>query len=618
MRRAVGEQVFTGGSLALTYDFDALQKPGDFNKHYIRALVILDDDQPVGIKIAGHSEESICKQTTEIVIDLAKGLDGKKARFGTIDADDGYFASYGILDGPIDKRYRKPYSAAYAQLRALERSAPGKFELRTMQLGQYNRIRENILAKENAEAPHIYIHYLPESYIQYRPVGSFAPEAYSKLRQAVKNEVTRDYVQRVEAEQQNLQALIDVVKQVELPMQFRPYPNPRGIVENTPQRMQRYRSICDDALKKSTARRKLITNRKLLKRYQTEHAKLQNPYLKDYSKIVKAFLESLLEEGQLCTQLKESLIEMEEDQNFQADSIMLEWKPAELNNFVRVLERSLVNKKTFLQFSEGFGERHYDLLTDGTIRGWPALDPRQFKSMYEKGTNVRKQARAISQYHYIAPNNGQPQVGASVSGIVFQVVGQGQPQYYALQDFMFQQNDVPDVMGVARQIASSSQVPQKNIHVVRYDGQAVETPAPDILRIEGIDKNFVLLPAQQQLDSLREKTGLPMMPLQPGIASGSTFTVLDRGNLFLHRQSPFAVYAGDLLRHATRRATLDPKLSSKFGFAQTHVPLNAPIVTEEVWYGFKFGQLPKGAKHWFRPHRPHRPVAPRLPNSTPD
>ncbi len=597
LRYAVGPKAIEGGSLALVYEYAALEKPGDFNKHYIRALVILEEGEPVGIKIAGHSEESICRQTTEIVIQLAKDLDGKRANFGTIDSEEGYFASYGIFDGPVNDKYRKPYETAYESLKALEASAPGKLEVRTMMLSEYQRIHQEILKHEQASEPQVYIHYLPEPFILYRPTNSFAPEQFAQLRQKVKNEVTRDYIQRVKAEQQNLQALIDIVNKVELPMQFRPYPNPMGIVENTPQRMQRYRAICADALKKPDNRRRMLDNNKLLKQYQLEHNKLQNPYLKEFSQLVLDFIEGLLVEDELCIKLKESLIEMEEDQKFQADSVSLEWQAADLNNFAQTLERALVNKKTFVLFSEGFGERHYDLLTDATIRGWPALDPRQFKALYTSGHAVRKEARAISQYHYIAPNNGQPQVGASVSGVMFQVVGQGQPQYYALQDFMYTENEVPDVMVVARRLASSGQIPQKNIKLVQYrNGKPSVTEAPNTLMLSAIEKNFVLLPANQQLDTLRAKTGLPITPLQPGIASGNSFTVVGQGNLYLHQHSPFAVYAGDLLRHATRRATLDPKLDGKLGFNPVHVPVNAPVVvTGNSWYEFKFAQLPQGA-----------------------
>ncbi|MFW5659493.1 MAG: hypothetical protein ACOCZ8_05905, partial [Bacteroidota bacterium] len=597
LRYAVGPKAIEVGSLALVYEYAALEKPGDFNKHYIRALVILDEGEPVGIKIAGHSEESICRQTTEIVIQLAKDLDGKRANFGSIDSDDGYFASYGIFDGPVNDKYRKPYQTAYESLKALQASAPGKLEVRTMALNEYLRIHQEILKNEQTNEPHIYIHYLPEPFILYRPINTLAPEQFAQLRQKVKNEVTRDYIQRVKAEERNLQALIDVVKKVELPVQFRPYPNPMGIVENTPQRMQRYRRICTDALKKPDNRRKMRENNALYKQYEIEHNKLQNPYLKEFSKLVLDFLEGVLVEDELCIKLKESLIEMEEEQKFQADSVSLEWKPAELNQFVQTLERALVNKKTFVLFSEGFGERHYDLLTDATVRGWPALDPRQFKALYTSGHAVRKEARAISQYHYIAPNNGQPQVGASVSGVIFQVVGQGQPQYYALQDFMYNENEVPDVMVVARRLASSGQVPQKHIKLVEYrNGKPSVSDAPNTLMLSAIDKNFAQMPTNQQLDTLRDKTGLPITPLQPGIASGNSFTVVGQGNLYLHQHSPFATYAGGLLRHATRRATLDPRLEGKLGFNPVHVPVNAPVVLSgNTWLEFKFAQLPESA-----------------------
>lgn len=571
----VSKEVIPGASLARAYPAKVLEKPGDFNKSYIRALVILDGDEPVGIKVAGHSEEAICRQTSNIVLELALALDEKQLTFGQLDSPEGYYVGYGIFDGPVNAKYRKLYRAAYTELQQLYAAHPTQMELRTMPLADFNRYRSQLLQYEQAGKDVLVVHVLPEEFMLYRPQGSLDQAGLLELHTQVKAAATEEYQRKLAADERRLQRLQQQLPRVVFPEQYRAFhPQPGDFsTKNEPadRRDARHAALLRDAMDTPEFRLKAQSNQTVVEELRGIVAELHDSQLREG-------LENYLNEVALVTNydsllksIREKLVN-QELRTGRIDSVRIEFTPAKATGLNEVLNRYLVNYRTFLTFAEGFGAKHPWMLTDAMVRGWPTLAPEDFPAVYAAGTGFRAPNEIVSEYHFLAANPEQPVRGVSVSGVVFQYCTEGTCQYLNYEDFLESAFILPGPRQLLSNFVRYFELAPDFPLVIQWPGKAAERftvgelPKPilataDSTTLQSIARGQPAFVAALSANGHRFELAGQTHPQGLYQRAGDTLSTLDLN-----------IYNNDLYRHAVRRWALDRRFAQALA-AKIEVPL---------------------------------------------
>jgi hypothetical protein len=588
VRPTVPDPVIPQGSLARTYRLHVLEKPADINKHHIRVLVIRDArGTPVGMRIAGHSEENTCRQTTEIVIKLCKALEAAGARFGapvplSANGPAAFYASYGVFAGPVDARYKRPYQEALDALTALSAQHPEGVVIHSLTDADYNALvaqttQAEALARQQGGAA-LVVHYFPEPFIHFAAQGSPPAQAYRNLVQAVRQAAGPSYAQRLRQDEQNLSAALLSVGQLQFPSAYRailePFPSGRTNAEAPDARARRYRAITDDCFRQPDFVRNQRANAELVAKVGRLASQLNDAYM-------KRLLEAWVAEANRMTHLdsiRASLVahfpNSELNWGKAIDSVRIQWKALEADPLRELVDRFRVTQRTYLQFADQMAPYHPFMLSDGVARGWPVFSPEEQRPLYTQGTQLRGAARLLTQYHFLAPDNAKDAAtGATgfvgLSGVVFQLVRDGKSEYVNLEDFVNDELAVPFVHEVVRDLLRVQAVDSATtLQVHRWpSGPAPATTvgaylggAPSLFEMQS---TFSSQPTDSQTVWLRQ--WLPGSTPLPGLGAAAGRYALPTGRLHVVARSPFAVYGGRVGHLAVRRLCLDPEFHKAVG-----------------------------------------------------
>lgn len=613
IRKVLPEPVIPGGSLARQFRLPVLEKPGDFNKHHIRVLGIRDQrGDIVGLKICGHSHPTVCKQTTDIAIALAKGLKRRGATFGPIynnPEGNGYYVGYGIFEGPINRKYRREYEQAYTDLQNLSRRNPGKLEVTEIAEAEYRRILKNLkhfenLTEENPGQDFAVFHQLPENFIYFYPVDEIAPADYLKLFNTVRASTGKDYLAELQQDEKALQSASQNIRALVYPfefqVQFEPYAERAPSYPTDQAATEHFNQLIDEAYARDSFQAALAANDDRIEALKTLAQKMNDPYLQQVIDLYAKRSRDFFSLDSLRKNLLEKLPKQERQARSPITEVRIRFRELENDPLADLLETYLINQRTYVQFAYKLDEQHPYLLTDAVIRGWPAISTEQHKALFTEGSALRKPAEMYSNYHFVAPD-GTGGKGAhsylSVSGVVAQLYVEGSYQYINLEDYLQDELQVPPLVELylAQVEAGLLDSSSKALIIDHY----TDTP-PELLTVADVleagpdfgdfSPSLFSQPPDTQQTQLTEALGESLTPLDPEAVCGPDW-ISARHYVSLSNRSPFRSNAIEIISHAARRLALDPRTT-----AETGLPLRVPpqvLVTkrQENWLPMEVWQL---------------------------
>jgi hypothetical protein len=597
------ESVIAGGSLARNYQLALHEKAGDINKTHIRVLAILNEaGEPVGLKVAGHSEEEICQQTSQVVAQLAQSIDNKGAEFGGIQDQEqpGYYISYGLFEGPVGRKYRKPYQEALQQIRGLARRHPGKVQISEIRQEQYRAIQDRMAfytayAREQ-DTSMIIVHMLPENYLSFTPNQALGRKQYQPFLQQVQKTADEKYAKRLRDDKQALTQLQQQMGTLELlygyQFFFDRYSQRRWQQEDSLEQQERLRGVLNEAFSTTESQKQLRENRQTIQRLRTTAQRLNDPYLQQILQRWAQRVSDLQSPDSLKAGIHAKLIEQEDSAQRMIDSMAVRWRPLQQDPIRQLLEKYLVNQKTFLEYERLLDEQHPHMLADAVMRGWPVFSVEQYQQLYKQGYDRRRNAQAFSHYQFFAPqpHGGGAQVYTVLSGIVLQIVHRNKTSFLNLEEFMENEAKVPPLYRVIASLASgrgllaqSSAVAINRNYPVGGAKDTAQLPAFRLARryldsqpIGWLSNDFIKMHPDSQIQRLAGwRDGATIAHAgynaqhEPRLRYGDALlTVSDR--------SPFEPEARSLLHHALRRYSRDPRLTAPLAYP-LHIPLHRPV-----------------------------------------
>lgn len=607
------------GSLARTYRLHVLEKPADINKHHIRVLVIRDArGTPIGMRIAGHSEESTCRQTTEIVIKLCKALEAAGARFGAplmgaAGAPAAFYASYGVFSGPVDARYKRAYQEAVEALTALSAQHPEGVVIMNTTDTDYNAhlaqiSHTEVLARQNGGTA-LGIHYFPENFIHFAPQGSPPAQSYRDLVAVVRQVAGPSYAQQLRQDEQNLSAALLNIGQLQYPNAYRAileqYPSGRTNAETPEARTRRYRALTDESFRQPDFLQNQRANAELIAKVSRFASQVNDAYMKRLLEYWVAEATRLTHLDTLRANLTGHFPSSEQNWGKAIDSVRIQWTALEADPLRELVDRFRVTQRTYLQFADQMAPYHPFMLTDGVARGWPVFSPETQQAVFQQGTQLRGPAHLLSQYHFLAPDNAREATSGAtafvgLSGVVFQLVRDGKSEYISLEDFVNDELAVPHVHEVIRDLLRVQAIDSTTPLQV-YHWPAPTAPQSSVLSWLATTPDLSAMQATfytQPIDSQAVWMSQWVSGILPTVGLNTV-----RGRFYGTRawvqvvpRSPFGVYGGRIGIHAMRRLTLDPDFHKAVNIKVEMAERQPVLLSPQNWLDVQRVELPFGAR----------------------
>jgi len=617
IQQVVPNGLIPNGSLGRMYSHGVFEKPGDINKTHIRVLALQNDrGETVGLKVAGHSEYKICAQMSGIVMDLALALEKRGATFGSPTQPDHHFVSYGLFEGPIDRKYRREYDEALAAIRQVPTGGAAQPTVSVYLLSE-KAYRQQLAAFQAAEEtarsrnqPLFVFHECPEPFMAFLPQGELAGEVYEPLFAQVKQTANAEFLRQLKADEQRLVRLQDALKKLELPSAFESgYQNDGTLSDAGEGQTQRLNQLLDELFASSAFRDQRALQQARLEQARALVDGLEEKYLQEIlGRLLTAYASGSVPDT-LRPELLTRLTRSEQEVGAPVETITLKWKQQPQGELAELIERYLVSRRTFIEFSEGMAAQHPHMLTDAVVRGWPVFPVEAHKLLYADGAAVRSTAKMSSGYHFLAPRSGSdPQLGAqsfvTLSGIVLQIIDTaGQSLYVNLESFLEAENQGLSYPEVAFSLVMSGGLDTASgFWVQRHhlpgqpDPADIKgfTPFLNIVDLSEMPRDFHREPADSQLVQLGAWLSPDSLPLQPvfreGLA-GEWFRLPSGDPLTINDRDPTRTYGDAVVRYGLARFSREPAAPA-FALAG----FRAVAASQSTWQLLRAFDLPDDAR----------------------